>query len=898
MRLRSKLFIGFGFILLLMALSVTLSIFMLRDQNKSINELVFIRYERVSLTESVEAERANTARMIRDLLLDSSKVTSQEIKLIEHSRLKSNQAIEELLHIEDENQDELVTELQLINFTFGEDIKKVLDLLVAGKNEEATRIFLTPAQNQVRIDVQEKSVALQEIEHSKMHELLTQSTQTYKTTIVLMLLLLVLGLALGMAVSRWAIKGIGRSIRSLSEGITRVRTQKGQILRIENIPQNELEPIALAYNRLVDSIEQQTKQEVIYKQTLQDKALLETQVNEIIILFQGITDLTTMANLFMNKVSPIINAQLGILYLRKGESNNGYAIGAGPSFNPIASYAFDMDLLKEQSIQFGEGLVGQCAQDHQKVLISNIPQDYIKINSGLGEAPPQNILLLPIEFEGQVLAVLEFASFHNFTLFDQKLLERITRILGISLHSVAQQMQVKRLLDQSQTLTEELQVQSEELQLQHEELRSTNEQLEKQNRELELKTQEIEKVSQFKSEFLANMSHELRTPLNSMLILAQTFAENKEENLSLKQVEYASTIHSAGKDLLDLINDILDLSKVEYGKMNIVLSEVNLKELQKEIEGQFSPVAQQKGLSFGIEISPDLPQIFTTDKQHVLQILKNLLSNAFKFTDKGHIDLKLYQPSEESLLREGLRGASVLAVSVTDTGMGISKEMQEPIFEAFRQVDGTMSRKYGGTGLGLSISRELAHLLGGKIQVESEVGKGSTFTLYLPITVSTLLERELAVLDQIAISSETPPEDSEIRVSKPVLLEGKTILVVDDDMRNVFALTSLLESHNMNVLFAENGREAIELLSAHAEIDLILMDIMMPEMDGYETMRAIRQITEFETLPIIALTAKVMKNDRERCLEAGASDYIQKPVIAEQLLSLMRVWLYERGTKD
>lgn len=726
MRLRSKLFIGFGFVLILMALSVSLSIFMLRDQNKSINELVLVRYDKVSLTEEVETERTNTAKRIRDLLLDPSIVTPEEIKLIEDSRLRSNQTIQELLNTVDDNQrKELLTELQRVNLIYGEDIKDVLNLLVAGKREEATHLFLTPEQNQVRSDIQEKSIAFQNLEHTEMHDLLSQSTQTYKMTIVLMLLFLVLALVLGMVVSRWAMQGVSLSIRSLSEGITRVRDQNGHILRIEDIPQNELEPIGLAYNRLVDSIEQHTQQEEIYKQTLQDTALLETKVSEIIILFQGISDLTTMANLFLNKISPIINAQLGILYLRKGERDNGYGIGAGHFFSPLASYACDLDLLKEQTIQFDGGLVRQCAQDRQKVLLSNIPEDYIKIHSGLGEALPRNILLLPIEFEGEVLAVLEFASFHIFSIFEQKLLERITGILGIALHSVAQQMQVKRLLEQSQTLTEELQVQSEELQLQHEELRSTNEQLEKQNRESEVKTREIEKVSQFKSEFLANMSHELRTPLNSMLILAQTLADNKYGNLTIKQVEYASTIHSAGKDLLDLINDILDLSKVESGKMNIVFSEVSLNELQKEMECQFSPVAHQKGLSFEIKISPDLPQIFTTDKQHVLQILKNLLSNAFKFTDKGHIELKFYQPSEKRILREELRGTSVLALSVTDTGMGIPKEMQEPIFEVFRQVDGTMSRKYGGTGLGLSISRELAHLLGGTIKLQSEVGKGS-----------------------------------------------------------------------------------------------------------------------------------------------------------------------------
>ncbi|HVJ49022.1 response regulator [Desulfitobacterium sp.] len=898
MRFRSKLFIGFGSILLLMAFIVSLSLMMLHDQNNSINELVLTHYDKIQLATSIESERANTAKRILDLLLDPSRLTPQEIMLIRESRQKSNLDIEEFLRTNDENQKrELLTSLQRINLAYEQDVNKVLDLLVAGKREEATHLFHTQAQDQVRIDIQEKSSDLQTLEHTEMYNLLTQSTQSYNFTIRLIIFFLVLALGMGMAVSRWAMLGVSRSIEHVSDVITRGRNRTEQMPRIEIISKDEIGPIALAYNQMADSIEQHTQQEELYKQTLQEKTLLETKVSEIITLFQGIPDLSTMANLFINKISPIIKAHFGVFYIREGGSDENERM-AGHYFTPLASYACNMDLVKGQRIHVGEGLVGQCAQDHQEILLSNIPKDYFKIHSGLGEASPHSILLLPIEFEGEVVAVLEFASFHNFTLFERNLLERILKIMGITLHSVARQVQVKSLLDQSQTLTEELQVQSEELQLQHEELRSTNEQLEKQYRESEQKTQEIEKVSQFKTEFLANMSHELRTPLNSMLILAQTFAENKEGNLTPKQVEYAASIHSAGKDLLELINDILDLSKVESGKMSILLSEVSLQNLKNGIENQFSPVAHQKGLLFEIEISPDLPQTFITDQQHVLQILKNLLSNAFKFTEKGHIRLKFYQPSAETIHLKGFTQTPVLAVSVTDTGTGIPKDNLELIFEAFRQVDGTMSRKYGGTGLGLSICRELALLLGGTIEAESEIGKGSIFTLYLPTPVSTLLEHEPTVIDQVAAFSMTPIEKPKFLLPKPVSLEGKTVLIVDDDMRNIFALTSLLETHNMNVLFAENGREALDTLSDHSAIDLILMDIMMPEMDGYETMRAIRQIPEFVALPIIALTAKAMKTDREKCLEAGASDYIQKPVITEQLLSLMRVWLYERGTKN
>ncbi|MEA4903176.1 response regulator [Desulfitobacterium sp.] len=612
-------------------------------------------------------------------------------------------------------------------------------------------------------------------------------------------------------------------------------------------------------------------------------------MKSIIVLLQGITDLSTVANLFMNKISLIINAQMGVIYLRKWECNNGCVKNAGQSLIPLASYACDINLLKEKSIQLGKGIIGQCAQDHQTVLLKDIPKDYLKISSGLGEAPPQAILVLPIEFEGEVIAVLEFASLYTFTLFERKLLERIAGILGIALYSIAQQMQMKNLLEQSQSLTEELQIQSKELQLQHGELRSALEQLEKQYQESELKTQEIAKVSQFKSEFLANMSHELRTPLNSILILAQTLAENKKGGLTPKQVEYATTIHSAGKDLLDLINDILDLSKVESGKMNIILSGVNLEDLQKELECQFMPVADQKGLSFEIQISPELPKIITMDKAHVLQILKNLLANAFKFTERGSIQLKFYPPGKDTLYEEGMSEIPFLAVTVSDTGPGIPEEQQTLIFEAFRQVDGTISRKYGGTGLGLSISRQLAHLIGGTIKLKSKVGKGSIFTLYIPMVLSDIRKTELTLHDEITDPSQIPTEESKLMFVNPKPLEGKTILIVDDDISNVFALTSLLEAYKMNVLFAENGCEALEMLGDHSEIDLVLMDIMMPEMDGYKTMTAIRQIEKFKMLPIIAVTAKAMKNDREKCIEAGASDYIQKPVNTDQLLSVMQV---------
>ena len=392
------------------------------------------------------------------------------------------------------------------------------------------------------------------------------------------------------------------------------------------------------------------------------------------------------------------------------------------------------------------------------------------------------------------------------------------------------------------------------------------------------------------------MSHELRTPLNSLLILAQILEENKEQNLTEKQIEYATTIHSSGKDLLELINEILDLSKIESGKMDAQIGEIDIRGVVSFAENQFNAIAEQKGISFGVKVEDDVPMILYSDEQKIYQILKNLLSNALKFTEKGNVDLKVYR--SEFTLQHG--GQECIAFSVIDTGIGISKDKQELIFEAFQQADGTTSRKFGGTGLGLSISKGMADLLSGYITVHSNEGEGSIFTFYLPVQPEELMEVAAAkTAEKVSERQSDDHPQSEMLIQdrnfvmKENVLVGKRILLVDDDMRNVFALTTALEVVGIEVCFAENGRESIELLNQLSDVDLILMDIMMPEMDGYEAMKRIRQLPRFEEIPIIALTAKAMKDDREKCIEAGASDYISKPIQLDQLLSLLQVWLYK-----
>ncbi len=919
---------------------------------------------------------------------------------------------------------------------------------------------------------------------------------------------------------------------------------------------------------------------------------LKTNIAKFTGMMQGQRDLLTVAELLLSELTPLIGAQYGTFYLAENTDS-------GTSLKLLAGYAIEGEQVREH-FHIGEGLVGQCAKERARIVATNVPSDYVRISSSLGSASASSIVVLPVLFEGDVKAVIELASFSQFSDVHLAFLDQLTQSIGIVLNTIAATMRTEQLLKQSQALAEELQSQQLQLQKTNAELQEKAQLLVEQKTEVEKKNQEVEQAkkaleekaeqlsltSKYKSEFLANMSHELRTPLNNLLILARMLSENSEKNLTPKQVKFAETIHTSGTDLLALISDILDLSKIESGKMDVEIGGVRFTELQEYCSKTFRHVADGKGLDFTIDLGASLaPEIMHTDAKRLQQVLKNLLSNALKFTEHGSVRLSIdkadkgWTPNHPTLSR----AKTVVAFSVADTGIGIQADKQKIIFEAFQQADGTTSRKYGGTGLGLSISRELARLLGGEIRLQSVPGAGSTFTLYLPQTYITpaqlpksealtpvLLEEAAAVaaeaegvdvilsstplqseelvedlvldddrniiqpgdrvllivedditfarilvdlaheqglkalvalrgssamtlarefkpgaitldiqlpdmagwtildrlkhdpatrhipvhiisgdenrrrglalgamtyleksvvndsladafqrieqssqkrlkklmvvcsddedrreigellaardveifdvasggealalarqqfldgiiiqldLDEIGAmqlveeiqnqsAPQVPPivilshrpmtsneeldlgrlmrtsilrtantmerlldetvllfhrDENDLRPEQRRILEqlrqtdptlvGKTVLVVDDDVRNIFALTSLLEDHHLNVLHAENGRKGIELLNRTSKIDLVLMDIMMPEMDGYETMRAIRQEPKFRSLPIIALTAKAMKGDRAKCLEAGASDYITKPVDLEQLFSVLRVWI-------
>jgi len=540
--------------------------------------------------------------------------------------------------------------------------------------------------------------------------------------------------------------------------------------------------------------------------------------------------------------------------------------------------------------------------------------------------------------------VIELGSVRPFSALHLAFLERMVAAISVAITTIRANRRTEELLAQSQRLAMELQDQSAELQRANAELEEKAEQLSEQNRNVEIKNMEIDaarrgveeqaqqlaSASQYKSEFLANMSHELRTPLNSLLLLSRLLAENPDHNLTPKQIEFASTIHSAGSDLLRLIDDILDLTKIEAGRVDVDLTAVRLSDVCSGLEQSFRPQAEDKGLEMRVELADDAPEEITTDPQRLHQVLRNLLANAVKFTDRGHVTLEI------GLVPQGDRhgvatldaARHVVAFAVRDTGIGIPGEKLDMIFEQFQQADGTTSRKYGGTGLGLSISRELARLLGGRIDVTSEVGAGSVFTLLLPDELGAAAATARVLPRQVPVGPGGPafagspafagppsfrgspafagsqpyPGAPPILRDRPAAagarptpeLAGATVLIVDDDVRNVFALTSALELRGLTVLYADNGLEGIRLLTEHPEIDVVLMDAMMPDLDGNETTRRIRALPQGRDLPVVFLTAKAMPGDRESSLAAGATEYVTKPVDLDDLLTLMAAWVSPR----
>jgi len=668
-------------------------------------------------------------------------------------------------------------------------------------------------------------------------------------------------------------------VRAISEVAAAVT--KGDLTRtIDVSAQGEVLSLKDTINQMIANLKDTTH-------TNKEQDWLKTNLAKFSQMMQGQRSLESLSQMIMSELTPLVSAQRGTFFVIEHEKADEKA-----TLKLISSYAFTERKTVASRCSLGEGLIGQCALEKKIILVEDVPADYVRVSSSLGEAPPRNLLVLPVLFEGQIRGVIELASFKRFNPIHITFLEQVILSIGVVFNMITASMRTEELLEELKGSNVELGKRTTELEEKASLLEDKNAEIAQASASLEEKAKQLALVSKYKSEFLANMSHELRTPLNSLLILAKLLADNDETTLTPKQVEYAKTIHSAGNDLLSLISQILDLSKIEAGKLLIESRGFSLGELRDYVEGSFRQVAEQKGLDFAINFAPDAPAMLTSDIHRLQQILKNLLSNAFKFTERGAVVLSIGRaPASTEFTNETLmRSKAVASFTVTDTGIGIPAEKQSLIFEAFQQADTSTSRMYGGTGLGLTISRELANLLGGEITIQSTPGVGSTFTLFLPLTAQDLDSRFRESFVPRSLQAQAPQPPVALAQSTAEL-NGKKVLVVDDDARNLFAITSLLERTGVQVICASTAQEGIAELNDHRDIDILLLDIMLPGMDGFEAAQVIRKMGTYNHLPIIALTAKAMPGDREKCLEAGCNDFVPKPVDSERLISVMKTHL-------
>ncbi|CAM4450078.1 response regulator [Paenibacillus tarimensis] len=1226
MKIKSKLLLSSG---ILISLIVILSGVGINNLNRIEDEIRHVkdrRYDKLINAYEMRAQVNKIAKhLVNILTVPTPDNLTDNVPRIDESQETAAVAYKKLLEFKDSSDEELRVIQQIARkgelFIAYKD--QVVELIAEGKGAEAIALREREGlqyQDDLTADIDYLTDYYRRHVDNSFEDLSGVSTDT----ITVVSVATGIGLVLAFITLYWNMSSINQGLQSLSvmirgfaDGTSETRA------RVRNLRKDEFGDVGKAFNSLADNLERKTALEQQYREQIEEDNWIKGNLAEIISTIQNETELSNLGETFITTLAPVVGAGYGALYVREG-------LGEQPRVKLQGAYAVREEADLDQEFALGQGLVGQCAADGSVIELDGVPSDYIRIRSGTGETAVNHVIMQPVSYQDRVIAVIELASIKPFQEKHKELLEELAGNLSNVLNNLFGRMRVEELLKESQALSEELQVQSEELISQQEEMRRSNERLEEQTKQLkkseeilqsqqeeleqtneellkkthllelqmkqtEQKNEQIEKTklalekqtvqlalsSKYKSEFLTNMSHELRTPLNSLLILSQMLMDNKEGNLTPKQVEFAGTIYASGSDLLKLIDEILDLSKISAGKMDVVTEHIPLTELEAFIQRSFGPQGEQKGIKFLTTMEEGVPEEIYTDSHRLKQILKNLLSNAFKFTSKGSVELTIRKAQPNEFPQD--EAVEMVAFEVKDTGIGIPEDKQQLIFEAFQQVDGTTSRIYGGTGLGLAISRELAGLLGGGITLESEEGKGSTFTLFIPefhvasengqdqedsilagiapeelaetalqaapsaetqrlrepsvpntkieddidkiqqgdkvvliieddITfarvlldiarergfkgivamqgdkglayarnykpdailldiqlpvmdgwsilnqlkhhsdtrhipvhvisvvdeiqqglsmgalayvkkpsskdkleevfsqIESFIERDMKrllvveddqvqrnsivelvghddvlitavstgqealeelraqhydcmvldlglpdisgfeLLDQIRkdeslhelpiiiytgkeldkkeelklkkfagtiiikdvksperLLDETTlflhrveanlPDDKRNMLRKlhsiESIFEGKNILIVDDDIRNVFALSSVLESYKMNITFAENGKEALDTLEKTPDFDLVLMDIMMPEMDGYEAMRIIREMPQFDKLPIIAVTAKAMKDDREKCIEAGASDYIAKPVNTEQLLSLMRVWLYQ-----
>nr|BFF23109.1 hypothetical protein GCM10025732_10740 [Glycomyces mayteni] len=663
----------------------------------------------------------------------------------------------------------------------------------------------------------------------------------------------------------------------------------------------EIADLTESINQMITALRDKTRQNT-------DADWLNSNLARISSLLQGRRGVEEVTRMVLDEVTPLIDAQTSTFYVRHED------VAGHVTYRLNAVYGHP-NPGEKKLIEDNEGMVGQAAASKRTIHLHDIPEGYLEISSGLGQATPTDLIILPVQFGDKVRGVIEFASFNTYSGLHKRFLDALAPNVGVTLATIEGNARTEVLLRESQRMAQELRAQSNRLQETNVELEEKAQLLSAQNKAIELKNEEVEtarkdieekadqlaQASKYKSEFLANVSHELRTPLNSLLLLARLLSENTDGNLSERQVEFARTIYNAGTDLLTLIDDILDLSKIEAGRMVVSVHPVDLAEVLGDIEAAFRPQAEDKGLEFNVDVGTGVPQLMQTDGQKFQQVLRNLLSNAVKFTRVGSVTLAVRRiPADLRFDAPHLNTAAErIALSVIDTGIGVAEAKKSIIFEPFQQADGTTRRNFGGTGLGLSISKSLSNALGGDVFIEHTGDAGSKFTFVVPVEIDAdgelpLVPAELPVpVVEPGILTGAPETPSSSAAAQH--LEGTTVLIVDDDIRNVFALTAALELHGIDVHYAENGADGIDALQQHPGIDIVLMDSMMPGMDGNETTRVIRRMPQFADLPIVFLTAQALAEQREQSVEAGASAYLTKPVDLDLLLDTMSHWIGADG---
>ncbi|MBB6731977.1 response regulator [Cohnella zeiphila] len=974
MKIKTRLMLGFIILLALMAGITTFGYDRLSRMNDRMNQFYGDRFAKVLGVIDLRGAVNSAGRSVEDVL-SASKGESADKEDMDRQIDEIKEKLKTLSAIRFDPQEQLLLDqVSRDSESYVGFLERFSSLAAEGKNQEASELN-NGAGRTSQDNIVGSLDAMVTFEQKMMEQEVAQTREMYAGSIRWVAVLTVIGLFLGLGVILWVFPNITSGLNLLT--LMARKFSQGRLKgfrRLEIKATDELGELARVFQQIALDLQEKNEREAQYNRSKEQRAWIDSQTARTAELLRDVSDLKAVSQSFIEGFSPVLGAAYGALYLLDNGGNS--MPGRLYRYGTYAYSGSERTAGGQATIEIGEGLVGQCALNGEPMTVEPLPPDYMPIRSGLGETEPVQLYLQPVKADGRTIGIVELAYLAPIGELQRELLERISEKFAYIVMNIQSRYRVEELLRESQSMTEELQAQSEELITQQEELRETNEKLElhaerlkrseerlqrqqeelehtnqeltvktlaleEQNRQSERKNHEIASAnaelerramqlslaSRYKSEFLANMSHELRTPLNSLIILSQFLTDNSEGNLTDKQLEYVSTIHSSGNDLLKMIDEILDLAKVDAGRMDIYAEQMLVEDITTDLEHVYRSIAEKKGVAFELDIDPEAPRILTTDGHRLKQILRNLLSNAVKFTSEGSIALRVKPGTEETASPGGeKKGEPLVVFEVEDTGIGIPKDKREIVFEAFRQADGTTSRKFGGTGLGLTISRELARLLGGRIELDSEPGRGSRFSLLLPVRcpkTDSLPDDGSPFAggpppssfgDEISAAAQEPPglapPESPLPVVEPQApqsepekrfpsakprsespLAGKTILLVDDDPRNVFSLTSLLNHYQIEVVPAENGREALERLEDHPGIDLVLMDIMMPEMDGFEAMTLIRSNPKWRSLPVIALTAKAMKEDRDKSMRAGASDYLAKPVMVDQLLSLLKVWL-------